>query len=325
MDRIRIVGGNALNGRIPDFRRQECGAAADDRLAADGRTLTLENVPHLADVEQLIRILGNHGVDYSVRGRREKENEGYARIDQLHRPQHRRHHRALRAGVEDARLVLGDRAAAGAHGRGESVAAGRLRHRHAAGRSLPRGTAGAWRADRRREPVMSSPTREGPPEGQPLRVPESLGRRDPRADDGGVAGARRNRAGKRRPRAGNRQSRRLPQRDGREDRRRRHADDHHPGRRLAVRRAPSRHPRPHRDRHLCDGGGDGRRRRPAGGRAADLLEHALDVIRADRRRGHRAQRGHPRYPQRCRHRARSMSPPSRSPASRPICRRSSWA
>src|SRR5690606_40743334 len=36
-------------------------------------TLTLENVPHLADVEQLIRILGNHGVDYSVNGRRENQ------------------------------------------------------------------------------------------------------------------------------------------------------------------------------------------------------------------------------------------------------------
>ncbi|TIT26525.1 MAG: UDP-N-acetylglucosamine 1-carboxyvinyltransferase, partial [Mesorhizobium sp.] len=42
-------------------------------------TLTLENVPHLADVEQLIRILGNHGVDYSVNGRREKQQEGYSR------------------------------------------------------------------------------------------------------------------------------------------------------------------------------------------------------------------------------------------------------
>jgi UDP-N-acetylglucosamine 1-carboxyvinyltransferase len=42
-------------------------------------TLTLENVPHLADVEQLIRILGTHGVDYSVNGRREKQNGSYSR------------------------------------------------------------------------------------------------------------------------------------------------------------------------------------------------------------------------------------------------------
>jgi UDP-N-acetylglucosamine 1-carboxyvinyltransferase len=49
-------------------------------------TLTLENVPHLADVEQLIRILGNHGVDYSVNGRRES-----AGLDLFaHHPFHRR-------------------------------------------------------------------------------------------------------------------------------------------------------------------------------------------------------------------------------------------
>ena len=42
-------------------------------------TLTLDNVPHLADVEQLIRILGNHGVDYSVDGRRESQDTGHSR------------------------------------------------------------------------------------------------------------------------------------------------------------------------------------------------------------------------------------------------------
>jgi UDP-N-acetylglucosamine 1-carboxyvinyltransferase len=36
-------------------------------------------VPHLADVEQLTRILGNHGVDYSVNGRREAQGSAYAR------------------------------------------------------------------------------------------------------------------------------------------------------------------------------------------------------------------------------------------------------
>jgi UDP-N-acetylglucosamine enolpyruvyl transferase len=42
-------------------------------------TLTLENVPHLADVEQLLRILGNHGVDVSVNGRRERQEDSYSR------------------------------------------------------------------------------------------------------------------------------------------------------------------------------------------------------------------------------------------------------
>ncbi len=34
------------------------------------QTLTLENLPRLADVSQLVRILGNHGVDYSLDGKR---------------------------------------------------------------------------------------------------------------------------------------------------------------------------------------------------------------------------------------------------------------
>jgi len=35
--------------------------------------------PHLADVEQLVRILGNHGVDIAVNGRRERQGESYSR------------------------------------------------------------------------------------------------------------------------------------------------------------------------------------------------------------------------------------------------------
>ena len=38
------------------------------------QTLTLENLPRLADVSQLIRILSNHGLDYSVDGKRRGEN-----------------------------------------------------------------------------------------------------------------------------------------------------------------------------------------------------------------------------------------------------------
>jgi len=79
MDRIRIVGGNVLNGRIPISGAKNAALPLMIASLLTDDTLTLENVPHLADVEQLIRILGNHGVDYSVRGRREKENEGYAR------------------------------------------------------------------------------------------------------------------------------------------------------------------------------------------------------------------------------------------------------
>lgn len=79
MDRIRIVGGNALTGSIPISGAKNAALPLMIASLLTDDTLTLENVPHLADVEQLIRILGNHGVDYSVRGRRESENEGYAR------------------------------------------------------------------------------------------------------------------------------------------------------------------------------------------------------------------------------------------------------
>ncbi|MFP1632924.1 UDP-N-acetylglucosamine 1-carboxyvinyltransferase [Zhengella sp. ZM62] len=79
MDRIRIKGGNELRGVIPISGAKNAALPLMiASLLTDG-TLTLENVPHLADVEQLTRILGNHGVDYMVNGRRERQGEGYSR------------------------------------------------------------------------------------------------------------------------------------------------------------------------------------------------------------------------------------------------------
>jgi UDP-N-acetylglucosamine 1-carboxyvinyltransferase len=76
MDRIRLVGGNELRGDI-----QISGAknAALPLMIASLLTrdpLVLENVPRLADVKQLERILENHGVDIAVHGRRRGEDEG---------------------------------------------------------------------------------------------------------------------------------------------------------------------------------------------------------------------------------------------------------
>jgi UDP-N-acetylglucosamine 1-carboxyvinyltransferase len=79
MDRIRLVGGNPLNGSIPISGAKNAALPLMIASLLTDDTLTLENVPHLADVEQLIRILGNQGVDYSVNGRREKQQEGYSR------------------------------------------------------------------------------------------------------------------------------------------------------------------------------------------------------------------------------------------------------
>ena len=79
MDRIRIVGGNELNGSIPISGAKNAALPLMIASLLTRETLSLENVPHLADVEQLTRILGNHGVDYSVNGRREAQESGYAR------------------------------------------------------------------------------------------------------------------------------------------------------------------------------------------------------------------------------------------------------
>ena len=79
MDRIRIKGGNALSGVIPVSGAKNAALPLMIASLMTDDTLTLENVPHLADVEQLTRILGNHGVDYMVNGRRERQGEGYSR------------------------------------------------------------------------------------------------------------------------------------------------------------------------------------------------------------------------------------------------------
>lgn len=79
MDRIRIVGGNPLNGIIPISGAKNAALPLMIASLLTSDTLTLENVPHLADVEQLVRILGNHGVDIAVNGRREHQDGSYAR------------------------------------------------------------------------------------------------------------------------------------------------------------------------------------------------------------------------------------------------------
>jgi UDP-N-acetylglucosamine 1-carboxyvinyltransferase len=73
MDRIRIIGGKQLNGniRISGAKNAALPLMIASLLTAD--KITLENMPRLADVNLLVRILGNHGVDYSVDGKRSGE------------------------------------------------------------------------------------------------------------------------------------------------------------------------------------------------------------------------------------------------------------
>ena len=70
MDRIRIVGGARLNGTIPISGAKNATLPLMIASLLTEEPLILENVPRLADVIQLQRILGNHGVDVMINGKR---------------------------------------------------------------------------------------------------------------------------------------------------------------------------------------------------------------------------------------------------------------
>src|SRR5438309_9621204 len=70
MDRIRIVGGSKLNGTIPISGAKNAALPLMIAGLLSEETLILDNVPRLADVAQLQRILGNHGVDIMSAGKR---------------------------------------------------------------------------------------------------------------------------------------------------------------------------------------------------------------------------------------------------------------
>ena len=75
MDRIRIVGGNKLNGIIPISGAKNAALPLMIAGLLTEDTLVLDNVPRLADVAQLQRILGNHGVDIMAAGKRPGDHE----------------------------------------------------------------------------------------------------------------------------------------------------------------------------------------------------------------------------------------------------------
>jgi UDP-N-acetylglucosamine 1-carboxyvinyltransferase len=79
MDRIRIVGGQRLNGAIPISGAKNATLPLMIASLLTEDTLILDNVPHLADVGLLQRILGNHGVDVMIAGKRPGEDPNSGR------------------------------------------------------------------------------------------------------------------------------------------------------------------------------------------------------------------------------------------------------
>src|SRR3954470_23208511 len=70
MDRIRIAGGSPLHGSIPISGAKNAALPLMIASLLTDETLELTNVPRLADIQALLRILGNHGVDHLIAGKR---------------------------------------------------------------------------------------------------------------------------------------------------------------------------------------------------------------------------------------------------------------
>ncbi len=70
MDRIRIFGGEPLKGIIPISGAKNAALPILVASLLTDQPLTVHNIPRLADVRRLLQLLGNHGVDYTILGRR---------------------------------------------------------------------------------------------------------------------------------------------------------------------------------------------------------------------------------------------------------------
>ena len=70
MDRIKITGGTPLKGTIPISGAKNAALPLMIASLLTSDRLTLKNVPNLADVNLLARILRNHGADHSIEGKR---------------------------------------------------------------------------------------------------------------------------------------------------------------------------------------------------------------------------------------------------------------
>src|SRR6186713_3163264 len=214
MDRIRIVGGRPLNGTIPISGAKNAALPLMIAALLTEETLILDNVPRLADVAQLQRILGNHGVDIMSAGKR--SGDGRYQGQTLH---------ISAADIIDTtapyELVSKMRASFW-------VIAPLLARMHEAKVSLPGGCAigtrpvdllimaleklGAQLTIDGGYVIAKAP---GGLKGATIDFPQGHRQRHPRRPDGGDPGQRHHGHRQRRLRAGNPGCRRLPQQDGR--------------------------------------------------------------------------------------------------------------
>jgi UDP-N-acetylglucosamine 1-carboxyvinyltransferase len=73
MDSMRIVGGKPLRGKINISGAKNAALPLMTASLLTDETLTLGNVPHLADIATMANLLGQHGVGLSLNGHHQKQ------------------------------------------------------------------------------------------------------------------------------------------------------------------------------------------------------------------------------------------------------------
>ena len=157
MDRIRIVGGQRLTGTIPISGAKNAALPLMIASLLTRETLTLHNVPRLADVSLLARILGNHGVDVTIAGKRSGQRTSDGQTFRLTAPEivDTTAPYEMVARMRASFWVLAPLVAR--CGRAKVSLPGRLRHRHAPRRSASADACGARRRDRARRRLCHRP------------------------------------------------------------------------------------------------------------------------------------------------------------------------
>ena len=68
MDKIRIRGGQPLNGEVEILGAKNAALPLMAASLLTPETLTLSNLPQLADITTLTQLLAQHGVEVSMNG-----------------------------------------------------------------------------------------------------------------------------------------------------------------------------------------------------------------------------------------------------------------
>ena len=145
MDKIIIQGGKRLSGTIPISGAKNAALTLLPCALLTDEPLTLRNLPRLADIDGFQHLMNQFGISTTIAGSRP---EDFGRVMTLEATR-------ITSSVAPYELVRKMRASilvlgpdAGAHGRGDRVAARRLRHRQPPDRSPSQSAGGAGRGNR---------------------------------------------------------------------------------------------------------------------------------------------------------------------------------